>query len=95
MRLSLPTLFTPSTTSLERYATVSRTSFTFGVKATLVTGNPSFRKSLKYPKTEASLSEFLPFLGPQKEFLFVRHEDSFLIYFVSDVHVPHLLYIIY
>jgi hypothetical protein len=37
----------------------------------LVTGNPLFHQSLKYFKTEALISGFLPFLGPEKDFLSV------------------------
>jgi hypothetical protein len=53
-------------------------SFAFDVKASLVKGNPLFHKSLKYSKTETSVSGFLPFFGPEKDFLFVRHENSFV-----------------
>jgi hypothetical protein len=50
------------------------------IKAALVTDNTLFHKSLKYSKTEASVSVFLPFLGSEKDILpvFVRHENSFV-----------------
>jgi hypothetical protein len=48
-------------------------SFSFDIKASLVTYNPFFRKHLKYCETG-----FLPLLGPEKYFLFARHENSFV-----------------
>jgi hypothetical protein len=58
--------------------------------------NPLFHKSLKYSKTEASISGFFPCLGPEKDFLFVRHENSVLfLYFTNDVYIPHILYTFY
>jgi hypothetical protein len=53
-------------------------SVVFDIKASLVTGNHLFRKYLKYSKTEASISGYLPFQGTNKDFLFVRHENSFV-----------------
>jgi hypothetical protein len=53
-------------------------SFAFDIKASLVTCNPLFHKTLNYFKTDASISEFLPLLGPEKDFLFDRHENSFV-----------------
>jgi hypothetical protein len=50
----------------------------FDIKASLVIGNPLFCKSLKYSKIEALISGFLPFLGPEKDLLLVRHENSFV-----------------
>jgi hypothetical protein len=44
----------------------------------LVTGNPLFHKYLNTLKTEASVSGLLPFLGPEKDLLFVRCENSFV-----------------
>jgi hypothetical protein len=52
--------------------------FAFDIKASLITGNPSFHKSLKYLKTEVISSGCLPFLDPEKEFLFATHENSFV-----------------
>jgi hypothetical protein len=43
--------------------------------------NPLFHKSLKYSKTEASVSGFLSFLGPEKDFLFVSYENSVVFIF--------------
>jgi hypothetical protein len=51
-------------------------SFAFNIKVSLVTGKPFFCKSLKDSKMVASVSGFIPFLGPEKDFLFVRHENS-------------------
>jgi hypothetical protein len=50
--------------------------FAYNIKVSLVTGKPFFCKSLKDSKTVASISGFIPFLAPEKDFLFVRHENS-------------------
>jgi hypothetical protein len=65
-------------------------SFAFDMKASLVTGNLSFHKYLKYSKIEE-----LIYPGQQNYFEFLRHEDSLFLYSVSDVHMPHLLHIFY
>jgi hypothetical protein len=67
----------------------------FDIKASLVIGNPLFYKSLKQSNTEAPIPGFLPFLGPEKDFLFVRHENSFVLYFINDIYMHHVLYIFY
>jgi hypothetical protein len=66
-----------------------------GIKASLVTGNFWFNKSLKYSKTEASVTGFLPYCTPEKDLLLVRHENSFVLYFTNGIHMLHLLYTFY
>jgi hypothetical protein len=53
-------------------------SFAFDITATLLAGNPLFCRSLKTSKTEISISGFIPYLGPEKDLLFVRHKNSFV-----------------
>jgi hypothetical protein len=47
-------------------------SFAFDIKASLVTGSSLYHKYLKYSETEASISGFFPFHGPEKDQTFVR-----------------------
>jgi hypothetical protein len=76
---SLHKLFTPSTTSLERCVLLFLShSFAFDIKASLVTGSTFFfHKSSRYSETGISL-RISSILWSEKDFLFVRHENSFV-----------------
>jgi hypothetical protein len=64
--------------------------FAFDIKAFLVTSNPLFHKYFKYSKTETSISRFLPFLGPEKDYLSDMKTVLFS-YFANNVHMPHCI----
>jgi hypothetical protein len=66
-------------------------SFAIDIKASLVTGNPLFHKSLKYSKTEASISGFLPFLGPEKTFCLSDMQTVLFLYYATSRKVAGLI----
>lgn len=63
-------------------------SFGLVIKASLFSHNPLFNIYLKYSKTEASISVFLHFLGPENNYLSDMKSVLFL-YFINDIHMPH------
>jgi hypothetical protein len=60
-------------------------SLAFDIKASSVKSNPLFHKSLKYSKIQASISGLHPFPDPEKDFIFVRYENRFLLNAASYV----------
>jgi hypothetical protein len=60
-------------------------SFASDIKASLVTDNPLFHKYLNNSKTEASISGFLPFLGPEKKTFYLSDMKKVLFScFIND-----------